>query len=483
MQEYASMTQELIELRGEVESSLCVMGAQELRLNQSLKTSHVSYSSLLPTELLEIIIVETVRATAAADHNRPSSCKPTDSCLRSRPELVLASVSRHWRAVALGMPLLWTEIRLFLGQSLDLLDLYLTRSQGQLLDIRFTGTLYHMRSRSSPELEPDYLRILNVILSHIHICHRLEVNVDFPIPKLLEGIGHTKAPMLGELIVYYPPNIPNSKFPFFTEGLHSLKSAELGNFSSISPDMFLSGNCLTALTLSGQWGAGLSPENFSDLLSCLPSLTHLTLIGEPVDYARTRTSDHPVVEIPLLETLVLKPEEYISKIYLPTIFRTIHAPVLRELVLDFHNMSSTRELESLMDKLKHEAQPFPTVGHLTLRSRSMIHGGWLALAHAFSGITSLLVSRYIANQLMGFVSCTGRRDAFPKLRTLWFDDVQFEWTLLFQLLQIREAVGLPVREVKMKGFKGHVQSVLSNGPLGRLEASFAAHAAVLIGWT
>ncbi|OJA19630.1 hypothetical protein AZE42_03856 [Rhizopogon vesiculosus] len=477
MQECVSMTQELSEPRGKAGQSLCIMGAQELRINRTLKTSRVSSISLLPTELLEIIIVETVRASTGAD-DCSASCKPTSLCPRPRPELLLASVSRHWRAVTLGMALLWTEIRLFLGQSLDLLDLYLMRSQGQLLDIRFTGIHCNIRGRGSPTCEPEYLRISNIILSHIHVCRRLEVHVDFPFTQLLDRIGHTKAPMLEELVVYYPPNIPNSRLLLFTEGLPSLRSAELGNFSSISPDPFLSGNRLTALTLGGHWDAGLSPKNFSDLLSRLTSLTHLTLIGEPVDYVRA--SNHPVVEIPLLETLVLKPEANISRIYLPTVFRTIRAPMLRELVLDFDNVSSTRELQSLVDKLKHETPPFPSVCHLTLRSRSIIHGGWLALAHAFSGIRSLSVSRYITNQLMGFVSCSGRRDAFPNLCTLWFDDVQFEWLLLFQLLQIRKAVGLPVREVKMKGFKEHAQSVI-NGKLS--EAYLAVHAAVLIGWT
>jgi hypothetical protein len=438
MQECASiMTQELAEPR-EGERSLC------LRVNQALKAPHVSCISLLPTELLGLIIVEMVRSTTGADDESSSSCKPTNLCIHPRPELLVASVSRHWRAVALAMPFLWTEIRLSLGQSLDLLDLYLMRSQGRLLDIRFTGIL----------------------------CNN---------PKLLDAIGCTKAPMLEELIVHYPPNVLNSKHLWFTGGLPSLRSAELGNFSSISPDLFLSGDRLTVLTLSGLWVAGLSPENFSDLLSRLASLTHLTLIGEPVDYVRT--SNHPVAEIPLLETLVLKPEANISRIYLPTVLWTIRAPVLRELVLDFDNVSSSRELQSLVDKLKHKEPPFPSLCHLTLRSRSMIYGGWLALAHAFSGIASLSVSRSIANQLMGFVSCTGRRDAFPNLRTLWFDGVQFEWSLLFQLLQIREAVGLPLREVKMKGFKGHAQSVL-NEPFGKLaQASLAAHAAVLIGWT
>ena len=475
------MAKELAELTWEAERLSCItMSALALR-NRAPKTSDMPYISFLPNELLEMIFVETVKANTEADEDHSSSCTVTSLRLRPRPELLFASVSQHWRAVALGMPLLWTEIRLFLGQSIDLLDLYLVRSQGQLLDMRFTGVLCNPHSRGSPELEPDYLRISNIILSHIHACRRLEVYVDFPFPKLLDGIGRTKAPMLEELIVHYPPNIPNSRYLLFTGGLPSLRSVELGNFSSISPDLFLSGDRLTALTLNGQWVSGLSPENFSKLLSRLTSLTHLTLIGEPVDYVRT--IDLTVVEIPFLQTMVLKPGPNISRTFLPTVFRTIHAPVLRELVLDFHDVTSARDLQSFMDRLKREAPPFPSVRHLTLCSRSMVHDEWFALAYAFSGITSLSVSGYIVNQLIGFLTCAGRRNAFPNLRTLWFDDVQFEWALLFQLLQIREAVGMPVREVKMKGFKEYAQSVL-NEPFGKLvEASLAAYGPILIGWT
>jgi hypothetical protein len=109
----------------------------------------------------------------------------------------------------------------------------------------------------------------------------------------------------------------------------------------------------------------------------------------------------------------------------------------------------------------------------------MAYDGWHALAHAFSGITTLSVSKCIMNQLMGFLSCAGRRDAFPNLRTLLFDDVQFEWSLLIQLLQIREAAGMPVREVKMRGFKKHAQSEL----VAKLVASLATYTPVVIGWT
>ncbi|KAG1751454.1 uncharacterized protein EDB91DRAFT_609120 [Suillus paluster] len=462
-QAYAAMTQELAKLTREADRRpiLChIMDAhwQALRLNQTLMTYGVSYISFVPNELLEMIFVETVRATTGADENH-SSCGPTNLRLRPRPELLLASVSQHWRAVALGMPLLWTEIRLVLGQNVDLVELYLMRSQGQLLDMRFTGVGCNPHSRGSPELDSDYLRISNIILSRIHICRRLEVHGDFPFPKLLDGIRRTKAPMLEELIVHYPPNIPNSRHLLSTE------------------DMFVSADRLTVLTLSGLWVSGLSPDNFSNLLSRLTSLTHLTLIGEPVDYVRNR--DLPVVEIPLLQTLVLKPGPTISRPYLPTVFRTIRAPVLRELVLDFHSSTSLRDIQSLVDKLKRGAPPFPSVRHLTLHSKTMAHDGWFALARAFSGITTLSVSNCIVNQLMGFLTCAGRRDAFPNLRTLLFDDVQFEWLLLLQLLQIREKAGMPVREVKMKGFRKYAQSE----PFGKLVDSLAKYAPVMIGWT
>ncbi|KAG0700849.1 hypothetical protein DFH29DRAFT_929976 [Suillus ampliporus] len=460
-QECTAMTQELAKQTREAERPMfChIMDARALRPNQRLMTYGAAYISFVPNELLEMIFVETVRAVTGADEDHSFSCGPASLRLRPRPELLLASVSQHWRAVALGMPLLWTEIRLVLGQNIDLVELYLMRSQGQLLDIRFAGGVCNLHSRGSPELEPDYLRISNIILSHIHVCRRLEVHGDLPFPKLLDGTRRAKAPMLEELIVHYPPNIPNNRHLLFTEGV------------------FLSADRLTVLTLSGLWVSGLSPENFSNLLSCFTSLTHLTLIGEPVDYVRTR--DLPVIEIPLLQTMVLKPGPNISRTYLPTVFRTIRAPVLRELVLDFHTATSLRDIQSLVDKLKRGTPPFPSVRHLTLHSRSMAHDGWFALAHAFSGITTLSVSNCIVNQLMGFLTCAGRRDAFPNLRTLLFDDVQFEWLLLLQLLQIREKAGMPVREVKMKGFRKYAQSE----PFGKLVNSLAKYAPVVIGWT
>lgn len=458
--EYVATTQELAKLPGKTKRLLChIMGTQALRLNQALLVYGVSYISFIPNELLEMIFVETVKATIRADEDYSSSCALTRLRLRSRPELLLTSVSQRWRAVALGMPLLWTEIRLFLRQNVDLVNLYLTRSQGQLLDMRFIGNHCDFHSQGLPEFDPDYLRISHIILLHVHVCRRLEVHGAFPFPKLLDGLKRIKAPMLEELMVHYPLNIPNSRHILFTE------------------DLFLSADRLTVLTLNGLWVSGLSPENFSSLLSHLTSLTHLTLIGEPVDYVRSM--DIPLVEIPLLQTMVVKPGPNISRTYLPTLFRTIRAPVLRELALDFHATTSSRDIQSLVDKLKRGAPPFPSVRLLTLCSRSMAYDGWHALAHAFSGVTTLSVSKCIMNQLMGFLSCAGRRDAFPNLRTLLFDDVQFEWSLLIQLLQIREAAGMPVREVKMRGFKKHAQSEL----VGKLVASLATYTPIVIGWT
>lgn len=457
--ECVTMTQELARLRKTERQLYNIVNAQALRLKQEVVTYGVSYISFIPNELLEMIFVETVKATTRADENYSSSCPLTSLRLRPRPELLLASISQHWRAVALGMPLLWTEIRLFLRQNVDLVNHYLTRSRGQLLDIRFIGTHCDFHSQDSPEFDPDYLRISRIILSHIHVCRRLEVHGAFPFPKLIDGFKRISAPMLEELMVNYPLNIPNSSYLLFTE------------------DLFLSADRLTALTLNGLWVSGLSPENFSNLLSHLKSLTHLTLIGEPVDYVRSL--DIPVVDIPLLQKMVLKPGPNISRTYLPTVFRTIHAPALRELVLDFHTATSSRDIQSLVDKLKRGAPPFPSVRLLTLCSRSMAYDGWHALAHAFPGITALSVSKCIMNQLMGFLSCAGRRNAFPNLRTLLFDDVQFEWSLLLQLLQIREAAGMPVREVKMRGFEKHAQSEL----VGKLVTSLVTYTPIVIGWT
>ncbi|KAG2074699.1 hypothetical protein BDR04DRAFT_1133792 [Suillus decipiens] len=235
--ECVTMTQELARLRKTERQLYNIVNAQALRLKQEVVTYGVSYISFIPNELLEMIFVETVKATTRADENY-SSCPLTSLRLRPRPELLLASISQHWRAVALGMPLLWTEIRLFLRQNVDLVNHYLTRSRGQLLDIRFIGTHCDFHSQDSPEFDPDYLRISRIILSHIHVCRRLEVHGAFPFPKLIDGFKRISAPMLEELMVNYPLNIPNSSYLLFTEGLPSLTSVEPGIFSFIYQTCF-----------------------------------------------------------------------------------------------------------------------------------------------------------------------------------------------------------------------------------------------------
>jgi hypothetical protein len=75
---------------------------------------------------------------------------------RSKPfEILVSSVSRRWRNVALQTPQLWTDLRINVSKFTagDMLDLYLSRSKSCLLDIAFTQLSQDERSYDP---DPDF---------------------------------------------------------------------------------------------------------------------------------------------------------------------------------------------------------------------------------------------------------------------------------------------------------------------------------------
>ncbi|KAI0367309.1 hypothetical protein BV20DRAFT_950453 [Pilatotrama ljubarskyi] len=94
------------------------------------KTTHQAPIARLPVELLSYIFILGAHTPDASDaegqggeasnvrdgsaHERGRDISPCMSCSSTPPE-VFASVSRHWREVALGMPQLWTRICVTIG--------------------------------------------------------------------------------------------------------------------------------------------------------------------------------------------------------------------------------------------------------------------------------------------------------------------------------------------------------------------------------
>lgn len=441
----------------ESERALDVMYRKAARLEKLFQSSEGTHAdiSILPFEVLGMIFQETVGQPDAWTGYQPSPSDPDKpEWPVMRPELMISHVSKHWRTVAIGIPSLWTHIRLNVKQSVDLVNLYLTRSRGLPLVLAFRQHFVcgiHPRQACAAA----YSRITATILNHMHICRRLEIRTNVPIPELLDGLGRSHAPLLEEIVLYHPrsssqePTFSSSSFP-------RLSRLELGELVSISTTMPI--KTLTSLTLTGIPAFGLPAAAFLNLLSGLQSLSSLTLVDEVVDFHRSHATG--VVEVPSLRFLMLKPGPDISRIYLTELVETVITPALEELVLDFTNVSSPREFQLFLRYLKREAPRFISLRHITINSPFNGFDIADALVHTAPNTKRLSLSRYSVDSVLMYLAHDARRDAFPMLRSLQLDSPHFDWDVLLSFLHKRKRLGRPLHGLTFKGFGSSKGDVL-----------------------
>ncbi|KAF8557612.1 hypothetical protein OG21DRAFT_227998 [Imleria badia] len=429
---------------------------------------NLSDVSMLPVEVLGMIFKEVIGQSSACMEYQSSPFEPDEpEWPVVRPELLISHVSKYWRAVAIGTPSFWTCIRLYVNQSVDLVDLYLTRSRGLPLAIAFRQHFVcgiHPRQAYAA----DYPRITATILDHMHICCRLEICTNVPVPELLDGLGRSRAPFLNEIVLHHP-RCNAREHTFSSSSFPTLTHLELGQLMSISTTMPI--KTLTSLTLAGLPASGLPAATFLNLLSGLQSLSRLVLLDEVVDFDRSHTTD--VVEMPSLRSLMLKPGPDISRIYLTGLMETLLTPALEDLVLDFTNVSSPREIHLFLRHLKRAAPRFLSLRHTTISSPFDGFDIADALVHTAPNIEGLSLSRYNVDSVLTYLTHDGRREAFPKLQTLQFESPRFDWDVVLSFLCKRKQLGRPLRCLKFKGFGGSKGKVLDRLFETLLEACLA----------
>lgn len=413
--------------------------------------------SVLPVEVLGMVFKEVIRQSGADMPGCPrsSTFAPENSEWSViRPELLISHVSKHWRAVALGTPSFWTYIRLYVNQSTDLVDLYLARSRGLPLVIAYRQ---HFVCGTHPRqaYAVDYPRITATILDHMHICRRLEIHTNVFVPELLDGLGRSCAPLLEEIVLHHPRSGAR-EYTFSSSSFPKLAHLELGQLLSISSTMRING--LTTLTLVGLPAFGLPAETFLTVLSGLQSLSRLSLLDEVVDFDHSHTRD--MVELPSLRFLMLKPTPDVSRLYLTGLMETIFTPALEELVLDFTNLSSAREIHLFLRHLRREAPRFLSLRHITIDSPFEGFDIADSLVHTAPNIEGLSLSRYSVDSVLMYLTHDARRGAFQKLCTLQFDSPHFDWDVVLCFLRKRKQLGRPLRSLRFKGFGGSGGKVL-----------------------
>lgn len=461
---------ELMSKIRESERALDAMYRKAAGLERQLRSHERTHPdvSMLPVEVLGMIFKEVIGQSSSCMEYQPSPFEPDEpEWPVIRPELLLSHVSKYWRAVAIGTSSLWTCIRLYVKQSVDLVDLYLTRSRGLPLAIAFRQHFVcgiHPRQAYAA----DYPRITTTILDHMHICRRLEIRTNVPVPELLEGLGRSRAPLLKEIVLHHP-RCNAREHTFSSSSFPTLTYLDLGQLISISTTMPI--KTLTSLTLAGLPASGLPAATFLKLLSGLQSLSRLVLLDEAVDFDHSRTTD--VVEMPSLRSLMLKPGPDISRIYLTGLMETVITPALEELVLDFTNVSSPREIHLFLRHLKREAPRFHSLRHATIHSPFDGFDIVDALVHTAPNTEDLSLSRYNVDSVLTYLTHDARREAFPKLQTLRFESPHFDWDVVLSFLRKRKQLGKSLHCLKFKGFGGSKGKVLDGLFEKLLEACLA----------
>lgn len=232
----------------------------------------------LPTELLVLIFCEL------------HSLRRSGALL----ELVLASVCRRWRDVAMDMPLLWTEIRVPFpldAYRKSIAESYIERSKGCPLDIRI---ILHRGCASGRFPLLNMASHLNTIYPYVDRWKTLHVDAHCinDCHLLLDNLRQTFVPLLEHLRLCCGEWDPNGNLGFqdqddddleelFQGGAPSLKYIQLRGISlqeTLPPS-----STVETLHIHTAPKFPVHPFLYAMLANDWPSLTHLVIHGYITD--------------------------------------------------------------------------------------------------------------------------------------------------------------------------------------------------------
>jgi hypothetical protein len=200
-------------------------------------------------------------------------------------ELLVSSVSRRWRYVALQTPQLWTVLVVdALGLPHDLYDLYLYRSKKCSLDI----TLDCSYTDSLTELDCDInvKRHLQRLIPHVDRWRKFTVRSGH-IGSRLSPLCHLRAPALETLMLHFSTGEP--RMELFSGGAPRLSSLELTG-ANFRPPL----GAIKYLKLSRSFlDPLLSYDQLSQLIQPMRSLTCLSIAAVIVSDG----GNHPPIEL------------------------------------------------------------------------------------------------------------------------------------------------------------------------------------------
>ncbi|KAJ3820588.1 hypothetical protein F5880DRAFT_1723013 [Lentinula raphanica] len=382
-------------------------------------------------------------------------------CQKDKPafQLIAARVCCRWRDLAVGTPMLWTDIRVILAHQLhiqpglDKMETYINRS----------GPSSLFAVRLDVEEEFEFAPFLKLIAAHISRCAHLSIRVlDYAQASSLlrQHLESLRAPHLRFLALQidWERRSPERKMfgtpLIFKAGAPSLNHLKLAGAASGLRLPISSG--ITTLHLDGLHMDELTVLEYREMLAAHRCLVNLSLQWLKIDSTMSTDSDLRALELPMLRSLRIRTDEAFRSISTKALLSALPLSCLENLILyevdnlysfQFPNVKdlSLHSCEFPVEQLGHLILAFPSVIYLMLESEfpllytaSGIHGGLLMSpklqllclrnlgdSHDVSALLSLVQQRFRVNDPLGFVylDSPSRRlavDIIPTLETLTY---------------------------------------------------------------
>jgi hypothetical protein len=267
----------------------CSLARTRTRIAEVRNINRNAITYNLPNETLSAIFEAGLSNTSSSWTVSPVLC------FESKPqipfEVLVSSVSRRWRNVALQTSRLWTDLQIIVSKPVeDLIDLYLHRSKTCLLDITFKEVL-----QGNPKRNPDQdfhrknsIRHLERLIPHVARWRTLAIE-DIRVGCLstaLSPLSDLCSPALERLRVHCLDTAP-AIIEVLSGGAPLLSSLE-------SRGTYIRPPCDSIKSLEmGRCFRSLTHKEFAQLTRPMRSLTHLSLFSGAV----CETSFHPPIAL------------------------------------------------------------------------------------------------------------------------------------------------------------------------------------------
>lgn len=244
--------------------------------------------STLPNEILAAIFQAGHDSQAVGDHF----------------EILISSVTKHWRDVALATPPLWTVILCaVVRQQLEATALYIHRSKAAPIELKI---IMHRMKRT------DFGHLCQLLTPHFSRCNRLAIESNYKrmteLSALFRCLHAVSAPLLRLIVIDFQASVDDAISLFargriFTGGTPRLTSIRITNIGlqACLPPL----SSVNAIYIHDQYyrSTGITIDEWVQMMSSAPSLVHLEM---HVDITVNHRTASLVVEMPLLRTLSIR---------------------------------------------------------------------------------------------------------------------------------------------------------------------------------